>query len=324
MPCIEKSSFHPPFFLRNPHLQTLFPQKARKVKGVTYTRHRIDTPDGDFLDLDWSKRNRSRCAILFHGLEGHTFRPYMLGMVRALNRAGWDAVSVNLRGCSGEPNLLARAYHQGSSDDVATAVSHVADSAYTALIIIGFSLGGNIVLKYLGEPQWKKPDTLKVAVAVSAPCDVPSCAENIQRKENRRYLRYFLTMLSEKVIAKHHRFPEQLPVEGLRDISSFTEFDNRYTAPLNGFADARDYWERTSSLPLLPAITLPTLLLNAVDDPILTPQCFPRAIAGSHPFLTLEAPRYGGHVGFLGQGAHGNYWHEERTLEFVQHFGAAS
>ncbi len=324
MPCIEKSSFNPPFFLRNPHLQTLFPQKARKVKGITYTRRRIDTPDGDFLDLDWSEQDRSRCALLFHGLEGHSYRPYMLGMVRALNQAGWDTVSVNLRGCSGEPNLLARAYHQGSSDDVATAVGHVAEKAYSSLVLIGFSLGANIVLKYLGEPQWDKPLSLRGAVAVSAPCDVSSCAANIERPENRGYLRYFITMLTEKVIAKHHPFPEQLPIDAIREIRNFTEFDNRYTAPLNGFANAQEYWEQTSSLPLLPAITVPTLLLSAADDPILTPQCFPRELARSHRFLTLEAPRFGGHVGFLGQGRGGNYWHELRTRAFLDSCGAPS
>ena len=324
MPYIEKSSFNPPFFLRNPHLQTLFPQKARNVKGVTYTRRRINTPDGDFLDLDWSEQHRSRCAVLFHGLEGHSYRPYMLGMVRALNRAGWDTVSVNLRGCSGEPNLLPRAYHQGSSDDVSTAVCHVAAKAYSSLVIIGFSLGANMLLRYLGESQWERPRSLRGAVAVSAPCDVPSCAANIERPENRRYLRYFITMLNRKVIEKHHRFPEKLPIDGIDDIRSFTEFDTRYTAPLNGFSDARDYWEKASSLPLLPEIAVPTLMLSAADDPMLTPHCFPRELARSHRFLTLEAPRFGGHVGFLGRGRGGNYWHELRTLAFLDSSGAAA
>lgn len=325
MPYLHQSSFRPPFFLRNRHLQTLFPQKLRRIRGVRYSLERIGTPDGDFLDLDWSRKGGSRCAVLFHGLEGHTKRPYMLGMVRVFNRAGWDAVAVNLRGCSGEPNLLPRAYHQGSSDDVATVMTHVAATGnYTSLAGIGFSLGGNIVLKYLGEEQWEKPAALSAAVAISAPTDLSSCADTMHRRENRRYLRYFLTMLSEKIIAKHARFPEQLPVEGLDTIRSFTEFDNRYTAPLNGFASAEEYWERCSSLPLLPAINIPTLMISALDDPMLSPQCIPGEPARSHPFLTLETPRHGGHVGFMGQGHRGNYWHEIRSLAFVTSGNVAS
>ena len=323
MPYITRSTYHPPFFLRNPHLQSLVPMRVRTVRDIRYTRSRISTSDNDFLDLDRSEKGAKRCVILFHGLEGHAQRPYMLGMVRAFNRAGWDAVSVNLRGCSGEPNLLARAYHQGSSDDVDTVVTHAAGSGYRSLVAVGFSLGGNMVLKYLGETNRKKPDTLKAAAAISAPCHVPSCAENLHRRKNRIYLRYFITMIREKVVAKSSRYPGLISAEGIASISNFREFDDRYTAPLNGFANAEDYWEKASSLPLLPAITLPTLLLNAQDDPILTPQCFPRDVASSHPFLTLETPRHGGHVGFMGQGRKGNYWHEERTLEFVKQYGAA-
>ncbi len=318
MPLITGSSYHPPFFLHNPHLQTILPQIIRRIGDVRYTRERIMTPDDDFMDIDWSKAGAPQCAVLLHGLEGHSYRSYMLGMARACNRAGWDVAAVNLRGCSGEPNRLPGSYHQGSSDDLATVVDHVASLPYRHIALIGFSLGGNVVLKYLGDSQWGKPSSLAAAVAISAPCELTSCAHKLNRPDNRLYLRRFITMLRDKLIAKKTLFPDIINLDGFEAVRTFKEFDDRYTAPLHGFKNAEDYWQRCSSLPLLSAIDIPTLMISATDDPVLTPACFPRDIAHKHRFLTLEAPRFGGHVGFMGKSKNNVYWHEQRALAFLQ------
>ena len=277
----------------------------------------MTTPDGDFMDIDWSHIGATRCAVLLHGLEGHSRRSYMLGMARACNRAGWDVAAVNLRGCGGEPNLLPRSYHHGSSDDCAAVVDHVVSLPYQRIVLIGFSLGGNVVLKYLGEAQWGKPPQLVAAVAISTPCDVPACARRMDLPESRFYTRRFITMLCEKLAAKRGLFPDVINIDGCKALRTFKAFDDRYTAPLNGFKDAEDYWERSSSLPLLGAIAVPTLMISAADDPFLTPGCFPRKLARNHRFLTLEVPRFGGHVGFMGRSRQGVYWHEQRTVSFL-------
>jgi predicted alpha/beta-fold hydrolase len=269
------------------------------------------------MDLDWSVIGSAQCAVVFHGLEGHSDRSYMQGMVRACNRAGWDSVAVNLRGCSGEPNRLPKSYHQGSSDDCATVVTHVAKRPYKKLVLIGFSLGANIILKYLGEGLWDIPETVIAAAAVSTPCDLASCAHNLARRVNAFYMRRFLVLMHRKLIAKKATFPTIINNDGFGAIRTFKEFDDRYTAPLFGFKNAEDYWEKCSSIPVLPAITLPSLMLGAKDDPFLTPACFPLDIARSHKYLTLEVTRYGGHVGFMGDNRNGNYWHEQRVVDFI-------
>lgn len=318
MPLISQSSYRPPFFLRNPHLQSILPNALRKVKGVTYTRKRIPTPDSDFIDLDWSCIGSTKVAVIVHGLEGHSRRPYVLGMVQACNRAGWDAVAVNMRGCSGEPNLLARSYHNGSSDDFAHIIAHIATLHYESIRLAGFSLGGNVILKYLGERLHNYPETLTAAVAISTPCHLASCAEKLARKENRFYMKRFLKMLHHKISAKKHRFPTLLNDDNFHAITNFKQFDNRYTAPLHGFTSAEDYYTKASSLLFIQSIFLPTLILSAADDPFLTPQCYPTAVAEGHGNVTLEITRYGGHCGFITCSRSGNYWHEERAISFLR------
>jgi predicted alpha/beta-fold hydrolase len=206
----------------------------------------------------------------------------------------------------------------GSSDDFATAIDRVASLPYRAVALVGFSLGGNIVLKYLGEPLRQKPASLCAGVAVSAPCDLVSSARRMDGPENRMYTKRYLRLLRGMLTAKKRLFPGVINLDGFESIRTFKEFDDRYTAPLHGFKSAEDYWERSSSKPLLPAITVPTLMISACDDPILTPPCFPRDIARNHPHLTLEAPAFGGHVGFLGNSEKGIYWHERRTISFLR------
>lgn len=313
----ERSSYQAPLFVFNGHLQTIFPSLFRKVEGVSYRRERIETPDGDFLDLDWSESGSGKIAIISHGLEGNTSRSYMLGMAKALNRAGWDALPWNYRGCSGEPNRKLRSYHSGATEDLDVVISHViSQKRYEQIALIGFSLGGNITLKYLGERGEAVPSLIKKAIVFSVPCDLASSSRKLAALSNRIYMRRFLRMLHEKIKARMIIMPG-LDDSGFKKIKDFKGFDDRYTAPLHGFADAEDYWRQASSKPFIPQITIPTLLINARNDPFLSQECFPIEEAKHNPNFYLEMPHAGGHTGFVEFNEDGEYWSEKRAVEFL-------
>jgi hypothetical protein len=315
---IEESSYRPPLLYRNAHVQTVFPTLFRKVRGVHYVRERITTPDADFIDLDWSRVDSGRAAVVLHGLEGNSSRAYVQGMVRALNRRQWDAVVFNFRGCSGEPNRRLRLYHSGDTDDVETVVHHViSQGLYRKLAIIGFSIGGNMTLKYLGEKREQLPGILSKAVVFSVPCDLIAGAKHLSIPSNRLYLKRFLTMLCEKVQAKAMIMPgavDPTPCSRARD---FQDFDDWYTAPLHGFANYLDYWEKASSKPYIPAIRVPTLAISSLDDPFLPDSCYPVDEAKASESFWLELPRHGGHVGFVAFNPDREYWSEKRAMEFL-------
>lgn len=315
MPVIA-STYTSPRWLRNGHLQTILPALLRRGGKVAYRRERLELPDGDFLDLDWLSAGRKRLAVLSHGLEGDSDAGYIRGMASALQALGWDVLAWTFRGCGFDPNRLLRFYHSGETSDLAAVVAHAAPR-YERLALVGFSLGGNMTLKYLGEAP--PHPAIAAAVAVSAPVDLASSARALdQRRGNRIYLRRFLKTLIAKVEAKAIHFPGQIDTAGISRIGTFQEFDDRYTARLHGFRDASDYWARSSARPYLTGIAVPTLLLNARDDPFLPPECFPVAEAEMNPHLFLEAPPHGGHVGFLAS-AHKRErtWAERRAVEFL-------
>jgi predicted alpha/beta-fold hydrolase len=290
----------------------------RKVLGVNYERERIDTSDEDFLDLDWSKCNSRKAAIMLHGLEGDSSRAYMAGMAKALNRNGWDAIAMNLRGCSGEPNKQVRMYHSGETQDLHEVISHISSVGnYRDLALVGFSLGGNAILKYLGERGENTPNFVKGAVAVSVPCDLTGCSIRLEEIWNRPYLWRFLRMLRIKIQAKALLVPDKINDAGYEQIRLLKDFDDRYTAPLHGFRDANDYYEQASCKQFLHNIKVPTLLINASDDPFLSRSCFPFAEAEANPHLFLEVPKHGGHVGFMVFNDRGEYWSETRAAEFL-------
>ncbi len=296
----------------------MFPSLFRRVRSVHYQRERIETPDGDFLDLDWSRNGSSRLVILLHGLEGDSTRAYMLGMAKALNNAGWDAASLNFRGCSGECNRRLGFYHSGETEDLHTVISHVVEQhTYSDIALVGFSLGGNVILKYLGEQGKRTHPLIKKAVAFSVPCDLASSSEKISRAANSIYLKRFLRMLRKKIRMKMRIMSDAINDRDYRLIKTFKDFDNRYTAPIFGFKDAEDYWEKASCKPLLSRISIPTLLVNAADDPFLTRACYPYEEAGANPMLLLEIPQFGGHVGFVTFNGKGEYWSESRAVSFL-------
>ncbi len=317
MPVVNSSGYRARGIFRNAHINTIYPALFRQVPGVVYQRERLPTPDGDFLDLDWSARGSRRLVIVLHGLEGSADRPYVRGVIRFFNQRGWDGLGLNFRGCGGDPNLLARSYHIGETSDLVHVLEHVlATDRYDQVALVGFSLGGNVILKFLGEGNTRHFPQLKRAVVFSVPCEVSSANREIQRWENYFYRRRFMRSLNAKVLEKARRFPEKVPVE-LPMPRNFLEFDDRYTAPLHGFRDAGHYWEACSSLPLLEQISIPFLLVNALDDTFLSRKCYPDELAARMPNFFLEMPRWGGHVGFVSRAPGGAYWSEQRAFAFI-------
>lgn len=315
MPLVDLSSYRPPVWLRNAHVQTIYPSRFRRVDGVGYERERLDLPDGDFVDVDWHRRGAARAVVLAHGLAGSARRPYMLGMARVLGARGWDVAAFNFRGCSGEPNRRWRAYHSGETDDLDAVVRRVRD-AYETVALVGFSLGGNIVLKYLGERGHTAP--VEAAVAFSVPCDLAAAAAHMRARGVRVYLDHLLRGMRRDLRLKQHRFPEEVRRLDLDACRTFDDIDGAYTAPAHGFPSAEVYWRENSSRRFLDGIRVPTLLVNAADDPILPGACYPRAEAAAHDRLWLEEPSHGGHIGFIDARRDGAYWSERRAAGFLE------
>ncbi|MEH0019803.1 MAG: alpha/beta fold hydrolase [Desulfobacter sp.] len=313
---MNDNDYHPPLLLGNGHLQTIFPVLFRKIRDVTYTRERISTPDNDFLDLDWSRIHSDRLAVISHGLEGDTSRAYVQGMVRAVNQGGWDALAWNYRGCSGEPNTQLRSYHNGATDDLSLVINHAASTGrYTEIALIGFSLGGNLTLVHLGRDR-VNPIVSK-AIVFSVPCDLEASAAVLARPANTIYMKRFLVLLHQKIRDKMKRMPGVIDDKGYDAIKTFKEFDDRYTAPIHGFRDARDYWTKCASRQFIPSIKIPTLIINAVNDPFLPKECFPVTEAGYNANVTLKMPKSGGHVGFIAFNRERVYWSEHQVTCFL-------
>ena len=316
MPLVS-TPYHCPLPLRNGHLHTVVPSLLRRVPPVTTDRQRLATPDGDFLDVDRYRAGNHRLAVITHGLEGDSRQPYVQGLATALARAGFDVAAWNLRGCSGTPNRLPLSYHSGATNDLHTVLSHtLTDTPYRQAVLAGFSLGGNITLKYLADHAATLDSRIAAAVAFSVPCDLAASAAHLARPSNAIYMRRFLISLTAKIRAKRERFPGHIDTTGIEKMRTFQEFDDRYTAPLHGFRDAADYWARASCGPALHLLRVPALLVNAADDPFLPAACYPRAAAAASDHLFLETPRHGGHVGFASSMNSPTYWSESRALTF--------
>jgi predicted alpha/beta-fold hydrolase len=320
MPLVTSSAHRPAAFLFNGHLQTIVPSTLRQVPEVAYRRERLELPDGDFLDLDWSwagARPADRVGIISHGLEGDSGRPYVRGMVRALNQAGFDALAWNYRGCSGETNRLLRSYHLGDTGDLATVVRTAAQvNGYLNIFLTGFSAGGNVTLKYLGENAAQVPPQVRRAAVFSVPTDLKASSHHIGRWQNYVYLKRFMASLRTKMREKAAHLPGQLDLAELDALHNFPQFDERYTAPLHGFASADDYYERAASGRYLAGIRVPTLLVNALNDPFLPASCYPRSTAEASAYFFLETPLAGGHVGFAEGAPNGLYYSERRAIDF--------
>lgn len=320
MPNNPNYSYKPPFLFRNPHVQTIFPVFFRYVHTIAYERERINTPDKDFLDLDWSRHGHKSLVVLCHGMEGNSEAKYIRAMIRHLKQHGYDAVVYNLRGCSGTPNRLLRAYHSGETGDLDLVLRHIrAHYHYEDISLIGYSLGGNIILKYAGEQGYALQGFVSSIAAISVPCDLESCADKMNKWYNIIYLKRFLQNFYQKLKIKNEQFPGQFNMEALKRMRTFYDLDTYYTAPVHGFASAQEYWQKSSSKPFLSQIRVPTLLVNACDDTFLSDQCYPeQEITRENPYLKLLMPHYGGHVGFVQFNKAGLYWHEARISDFLK------
>lgn len=312
------AGYEAPWWLPGAHLQTIVPSLSRRHRRVTLENERLELPDGDFLDLEWKRDGRKRLAILCHGLEADAGASYIQMTARILSEHGWDILAWSYRGCGEEMNRLPRFYHSGATEDLASVIRHALEEHPAEKIdLVGFSLGGNLVLKHLGELSDEAPPRLHRAVAFSVPCDLACSSRTLDTVFNRHvYMRRFIRTLADKVRRKHGIFPDDLDPRGLNSIRTFREFDDRYTAPLHGFQDAEDYWTRSSSKDFLERIRIPSLLVNALNDPFLGQGCFPRDQAGRNPRLILETPEGGGHLGFRSRD-HGDDWMGLRAARFL-------
>jgi len=315
MPIIN-SSYNPPFLFKNGHFSTIYAGIWRKIPDFKQKRERIELPDSDFLDLDWSfsPTKTNTVAILIHGLEGNAQRAYIVGSAKQLNQNGYDVCAINLRTCSGESNRLFRTYHAGASDDLDAVIQHILEhKKYSEIFIQGFSLGGNLTLKYLGEGRII-PKEVKAAMAVSVPCDLYSSCKQLLKVKNMPYAIRFKDNLVEKLKEKQKAFPDKISNIDIQNVVSLKDFDDIYTSRAHGFKDALDYYQKCSCLQFLPKIKTPTLLLSAKNDSFLGPECYPYQEAEDNTALYLEVSKYGGHVGYHGK--NNITYSEKRVIKF--------
>ena len=330
MSIISTDDYRPPFWLPDGQSQTIFPSLFRKVQGVNYLRERIPTIDGDFLDIDFSKHNsttessnrkqsnhqtvNNSIIILSHGLEGDTSRQYITGMVKNFNAHGFDCIAWNFRSCSGEMNQTKTFYHSGATDDLETVLKHSLSKGYEKIYLVGFSLGGNLTLKYLGEKGQNLYPEIQKAITFSVPLHLSSSSKKI----GWLYTKRFNKSLINKILEKSQRFPEfQIDTSNIAKIKTLKDFDDAYTSQLHGFIDAEDYYERNSSLYFLDKIDIPALIINAQNDPFLSAECFPFEKIKSIEKVYFQAPKMGGHCGFYPADYQGVLWSEKRALEWV-------
>jgi uncharacterized protein len=323
MPIINSDDYKPPFWLPDGQSQTIFPSLFRKVEGINYVRERIKTNDGDFLDVDFSKTYLSHHSItksliiLSHGLEGDTSRQYITGMVKNFNAHGFDCLAWNFRSCSGEINQTKRFYHSGATNDLETIVKYSLSKGYNKIYLIGFSLGGNLTLKYLGEKGQNLYPEIQKAITFSVPLHLSSSSKKI----GWLYTKRFNKSLIKKILEKSQRFPEfNIDTSNITKIKTLKDFDDIYTSQLHGFIDAEDYYERNSSLYFLDNISIPTLIINAQNDPFLSKECFPFEQIKHLEKVYFQAPKMGGHCGFYPDDYQGVLWSEKRALTWLMSY----
>jgi len=314
---VKPESFKPAWWCRNPHLQTLWPVLFRRQPRPPLRRERLELPDGDFVDLDWTLNESGPIVILFHGLEGSSRSHYARAMLTALPRHGFRAVLMHFRGCSGNPNRLARAYHSGDTSDIDFLIQTLKHrEPDTPLAAIGFSLGGNALLKWLGEQGARAP--LAAAIAVSVPFLLHESVTHMQRGFSRLYQRHLLQSLKDSVRRKAvHRAPP-VPLTELDTMRNFYDFDDRITGPLHGFRDARHYYTASSSRQYLRRIHVPTLIVHALDDPFMHASVAPQPDELSAS-IEFRLHAHGGHVGFVGGALpwRPRYWLDEQLPDWL-------
>lgn len=314
---MTSSGYRAPWWLRGRHLQTVWPTLVLRPRPPRLRRERWDTPDGDHIDVDHlDGPPDAPLVVLFHGLEGNARSPYACALMRALRSRGWRGAVPHFRGCGDGPNRLPRAYHSGDADEIGWILDRFRGAGTAPVFAAGVSLGGNALLKWLGREGPAARTVVAAAAAISAPLDLTAAGMALGRGFNRIYTREFLRTLKPKTLAKIDRFPgiaDRTRVAAARD---FLAFDDAFTAPIHGYRDVHDYWHRASSKPELARIAVPTLVLNARNDPFLPAPSLP-GTADAAPAVVLEQPSEGGHAGFVTGPFPGRLdWLPGRLLEF--------
>ena len=308
------SDYRAPWWLPGGHLQTIVGAFSPAPR-VAFSRETWETPDGDFIEIDWAGApDAERLLVLFHGLEGSSRSHYARAIAAEALARGFRFALPHFRGCSGKLNRLPRAYHSGDSDELDWILRRLAQGAAGPVLAAGVSLGGNVLLKWLGERGADAARTVRRAAAVSAPIDLAASGNALDRGINRRtYTRVFLATLKAKAFAKHTLGHLSVDQRRLARARTLREYDDMITAPLHGFRDTDDYWTRAASAPWLARIEVPTLVLNARNDPFLPAAALERAARGAASAVVLEFPHTGGHAGFPGRGR----WLARRVLDFL-------
>lgn len=306
--------FSPSWWCPGPHAQTIAARFLRTSHKFSYQRSRLELPDGDFLDLDFCQTvPGSPLVIILHGLEGSSDAPYVRSLAAKVISEDWNCLAVNFRSCSGEPNRLQQSYHSGQTRDLKFVIEHVR-ARYSAIFLAGYSIGGNIILKWLGEEGEAAAEKgVKGAVAVSVPYDLEKAVEVLDRGFNKGvYTANLLWTLKKKSRQKSRSFPEAFRMKEINACRTFRGFDSLVTAPIHGFKDAEDYWRSSSARYFLEKIKVPALLVHAADDPFFPEALLPVEEIRKSPSLKLLLTRRGGHVGFM---AGKTPWHQEAWLE---------
>ena len=321
MPVIQNQNYKPPLFLRNGHLNTFYPYLFRKKPLYFVLRERYVTDDDDFFDVDWTDKKNRRLAILLHGLEGSSNSQYIVGTTKALSDHHWDVAAINFRSCSGEMNKQLKMYHSGFTEDLHHFICQIEDE-YDEIAISGFSLGGNVTMKYLGDKKNSPSAKIIAAAGTSVPCDLEGGSIKIMEGQNHLYEKRFLKTLKVKLIQTNKLFPDLVDLSNLKKLKTLWDFDEYYTSSLHGFKDAKDYYLQCSSLPFLKNISIPALMINALDDSFLSDASYPYDVAKQNPNLFLLTPKYGGHVGFTTFGAP-YYWNEKQIVDFFENHSSS-
>ncbi len=306
MPIIHESGYRRrPWYFFNRHLETILPSIFNKVDGVKYERERLELRDGDFLDLDWIKEKNNRLMIIGHGLEGSTERHYIQRPAKYFSQRDWDILAWNSRGCGGEINRLARSYHHGETGDLSFVIDHAIQSKkYESVVLLGISMGGCQAVKYFGE--YETDERLLGAFTVSVSCSLKDTSDAAENNLRGFYAKVFLKKIKENIEEKAKMHPELRNVD-LTSINTFDELHEQTTLKLYDFESIEDFYESSSCGNYIENIKKPVFILNAKNDPLLGPDCFPYNQVEDHPYVYLETPRYGGHVGFTIPGKEYSY-----------------
>lgn len=318
MPLIEKSSYRAPAkFLNNAHIQTILPSVLKKEPDIAYEREEIATPDDDRLILDWARGpvHTSELMLVSHGLCGNTHRHYCLSVVHAFRKCGIDCLAWNYQGTGRTLSRYQRVTCNNSTAELSWVIQHAIRSGYRAIYLVGFSMGGNLTLLYLGREAQSIPPEVKGGVAICGTIDAPACTKLLSSTLGGFYEWHFMRKLRHCAKAVVKQFPE-LDTKELRAAKSIPEFDNCFTAPISGFRDADEYYRQSSACRWVEQVALPTLLVNPTNDPFLTGGCFPVEAAQKSRYLYLETPDDGGHCGFISRRGE-EWWPAKRAREFV-------